>query len=369
MKILIAAFHLNEVNGYSLVIRKQAICLREKGHEVLILTNKLPKDFLNGEDKHNFLSYSVLDNLYISKIFKKLNEFLPHIVHLHGMSISDYHALNYAKKNNIPVVTTIHTKYMSLIEEILPMGKYWHKFFKDKLIDFIVSRQSYTNTFIALSEEMKSYMSSIGMKNIEICSNGVDLDLFDFKERSIDKEEINLAYVGNIERRKNQTYLLKVLEYLPQNYNLTLIGGESWDKIFYNEFKLKLKFVDKRVKFLGKLNQSEIIKELNYNDIFVSASLMEAQSLVLLESISVGLPIFRLVSNSTLGITEHGKTGYHVDENFTPENFAKELIKFVENKELYKTINSNYKVERENYSWSSTCDRLVEIYEKVLNLS
>ena len=91
---------------------------------------------------------------------------------------------------------------------------------------------------------------------------------------------------------------------------------------------------------------------------------MEAQSLVLIESIACGLPIVRLYDEHTAGVTEAGKTAVHLDHDISPQEFAAAIKDLVESPERYHRMCLAQKEVRSKFSREAAVDRLLEVITK-----
>ena len=91
---------------------------------------------------------------------------------------------------------------------------------------------------------------------------------------------------------------------------------------------------------------------------------MEAQSLVLIESIASGLPIVRLFNEHTAGVTEAEKTALHLKEGAEPAQFAKEILRLVNDPELYQELCRRQREVREKFGRERAVAQLLEVIKK-----
>jgi glycosyltransferase involved in cell wall biosynthesis len=367
MRFIITVDNLRSVNGYTIAPRQLAIALRTRGHEALIVCGKAPVSLFPGESKQDFAELSI-NPRQNDQLFKN---FAPDVIIGNSFVPADLLGLDYAKKNKVFCIYFVHSRIEKLLQQRMPFGEYWPDYIYKAIIDVLVNRVKNADLVIALNDEMRTYLAAMfDPARIEIISNGIDLEQFIYQDRLVDPDgQINLLYVANFEARKNQIYLLKVLANLPANYTLHLAGC-SEDPAYYSKFTAALKkyrqeFPEKgKVVTHGKVDHLKIRELYDRADVFVDSSKMEAQSLVLIESIACGLPIVRLYDEHTAGVTEAGKTAVHLDHDVSPQEFAAAVKDLVGNPERYHRMCLAQKEVRSKFSREAAVDRLLEVIAK-----
>ena len=366
MNIIITIYNPKEVNGYTLVPRKHAIELKKLGHKVMIVSSHKPDDLLNGESFDDYFIVNWLDIAFTERAFEVFDKFKPDFIHSHGISPADIIAFKYKNTRNIFIINTIHVRFEQIMYFFT--GSF-HEIIPDSFVK-IFSSTSFkllhdADLFLSLSDEMETYIKNfVKDKPVERVSNGVDLEQFKYIPKNTKNEKVKLLYVGNLEKRKNQSYLLKVIEYLPDNYELHLAGGvSSLDEEFGNKMIETFKG-EKRLIYHGRVSPNEVVNLYKNADLFVSASLFEAQSLVFLEAMAMGLPIVRLYSENTAGITKNNVTAIHLDEDTHPEVFADSIVRLMEDKKIYQDFSNNALKEKNRYSWEESVRQLLIVIKK-----
>lgn len=362
MRFLISLDNLNAVNGYVIAPRQLAIALRSAGHQAKIFCRVPPKHLLKGEEKDDFLKISI-DTFFNQKLISK---FKPDVVIANSNYPLDILAIDYAYKNKVLSLYYVHSRIEKLLQSRLFLGEYWPDFLMNSIVKVFKDELKNVDIIVALSEEMHKYVKTLfPNKDIEIISNGINLDQFKYKARSINPNKtINLLYVANFEPRKNQLYLIEVMRNLPNNYKLHLVGGPE-DPAYFAKFNNALKKYDRgNIISHGKLGLDSLMPLYEEADVFVNSSKMEAQSLVLMEAIASGLPIVRLHGKDTEGVTKHSITAIHVEDGAEAKKFADEIEALVNNPALYSKINSNQKMEREQFGRNQSCGQLIEVISK-----
>ncbi len=244
------------------------------------------------------------------------------------------------------------------------------------------ARDRYTKTHFAfVSEYIKNEFIKlcpyVPDNQLFTLHNGVDPCVFmPDKDKKIDGK-IKLYYCGNWCEEKGVHFLLdaiKILEKKRNDFELYLAGSVGFWSIDVKKAKAYEKLISekikalKSVKVLGALKYEAVAETLKCMDIFVNPALWgEPFPLVNLEAASTGLPI---VSNEVGGIPELVKDGYngYLVKDIKPEIFAQTIERFLENKELIEVFGKRSRelILRE-FSWDRHAEKLLRIYEKILN--
>jgi len=158
-----------------------------------------------------------------------------------------------------------------------------------KLLDWIVfkrlSKKIWKNAekVIANSSGLRELALKTRKQKIDIIPNGINIQ--EFKPKYRKNKRLELVSVGRLIPRKGYLHLLKAVKGL--DVKLTLIGEGNQEKEL-KEFAEKNKL---NVKFLGKVNHSDIVKFYQKSDVFVLPSLNEGMSNSVLEAMGCGLPV------------------------------------------------------------------------------
>lgn len=247
-----------------------------------------------------------------------------------GNSKAKIHWLHYEYKKTNP-----NAKYDKLFKRILP------KF--DKII--------------AVSEGVEQAFNKIyHLENkTSIIPNLVNTDkiIKKSKEKSdviLSKSDINFVSVGRLHIQKGYDILIEVVHdlnksnFLPKNFKLR-IYGDGPEKFTLNSLIRKYHLEDK-IYLLGKvMNPYKYVKN---SDLFILPSRYEPFGLVIIESMTLGVPVLATENHATSKIIQNGKNGYITENSYQGiyeglkyllENFQ-ELKKYKKNLKEYKYDNS-----------------------------
>jgi N-acetyl-alpha-D-glucosaminyl L-malate synthase BshA len=237
------------------------------------------------------------------------------------------------------------------------------------------------NEVTAVSEFLKDKAhSELGIKrDIHVIPNFIDVEKFKPKKeyrlivesgcvaiRSIEQakeispDEIVLLHASNFRKVKRVPELIDIMRIVVDHHPNTrlIIAGDGPTRI---EVERKIESLDlcNNVHLLGiKSNMMEIMCSA---DIFLLNSTMEGMPLVLLESMSCGLPIVTTPAGGIPELVRPGKDGV-VTEGFEEMEFAQEVIELIDNEKARKTYS---KSARKRVIDSFSAKRIVPMYEKV----
>lgn len=206
---------------------------------------------------------------------------------------------------------------------------------------------SQTELMLPISELWKSKLIELGCARDKICVHrmGVDLNVFKYRinripehNRTKDVEDkFKLFTVARFSKKKGLAYAIKALALLPKDikFHYYLGGfGELEQELQQLVIELKL---DKKVTFLGSLNQQQVKEYMHYADVFVQPSItaengdMEGVPVAIMEAMAMGIPVLSTVHSGIPELISHGKHGL-----LSHERDAKGLAENIER--LYQDI-------------------------------
>jgi phosphatidylinositol alpha-mannosyltransferase len=220
------------------------------------------------------------------------------------------------------------------------------------------------NGLIAVSKTALKYFDKF-KKPKAIIPNGVDLEVFNSKNKKIEKfldGKINLLFVGRIEERKGLIYLLRAFSILKRKYqNLRLIvAGDGPERENCEKFVRENNLND--VIFLGNVKQ-ELPLLYATCDIFCAPSIFgESFGLVILEAMASGKPVVGFANEGYKELMK-GKKG----EKFLarPKDFkelAKKIEILIKNTKLREDLGKWGRKEAKKYSWEKIADKILDFY-------
>lgn len=312
----------------------------------------------------------------VGDLFDFLDSFQPDIVHAHEPALMGLIGQIWARMHSVPFVHTSHI----LPSKAIDFGTSDTINVPDSLIHNSISNfaihQVLSNFFlncdalIALNQSAYDSIREFGYNGpIYIIPNGRSLSHYNTSPYADNARDPKiLVFIGYLSERKNQFYLLQVLRELPENYLLRLIG-----KPLSPEYQEKLDdYIAKHnltnVEFIGQVDHTQIPAYLGSAHIFPSASVMEVQSLVVIEALASGTPVVGL-SNETIDELVSEDVGAWLAKDQSPAAFAEQIQRICElPPEEYQRLCRNARRRIRHLDWSEVVSSTTEAYREILTL-
>lgn len=273
---------------------------------------------------------------------KELDESNLDIVHIHSPFSLGKQGLKYAKKHNIPLVSTMHSQFKK---------------------DFLKNTNSKIITNILLKKIMKVFNAcdecwavndNIGkvfveygaLKTPKTQNNGTDLKLIkdtqkvgELREKyKISKEEKVFLFVGRIDRLKNIFFTVDALKILREKgfkFKMIFIGGGIDEKELQN--KIRVENLYDNVILAGKIyDRNELACHYSLADLFLFPSLYDASSLVQIEAASQMTPTIFIKGAVTAGTVTENVNGFLSENNEFA--FAEKIVDIFSDEKFYNQV-------------------------------
>lgn len=248
----------------------------EKINSILDKVNKIILPFKSG------IGY-YLNAPFLNKI---INRIAPNSVNVHYAS--GYGTLGRVSK----ISNGILSVWGSDVYDFPKKSIFHYKLIKKNLNYY----QKVASTSMSMANHVKSYFDY--KRDVSITYFGVDLNLFKPKEKYNYGSEINIGIVKKLEPKYGVEYLLKAISILVNDdelkrfkIKLEIIGSGSQRDILEN--KVHELRIDKYVRFLGEIKNTDIRNTMINWDIFALSSVLDSESfgVVAVEAMAVGLPV------------------------------------------------------------------------------
>ncbi len=338
------------------------IAVTEIGIKNIIKQKKLDFGFVK-EENSNIVTYqyqlpNILRNKKINdeiKLFffkKQFYQYIrkyrrPDIVHLH--SFYHYPLVKWIKeKFNIPYIITEHTT--AFARNLL------NSYEEKKAFDAFNN----SSKNLAVSKELGKLLGDKFNKKFEFLPNFIKS--IQVNEKKFDK--FTFINVGFLDEKKNQKMLIDAFVKNYKNVNdkqLIIVG----DGPLYNDLKNYLnKNNIKNVIIFGRASREDIFKLMKKSHVYVHSSKYETFGVVLIEALSQGLPVVSTKCGGPESIVTDKKVGYLCEIDL--DDLSHKIKKVFEN---YNFFDEKYiqKFFKQNFSQESVIDKLINIYEEVIN--
>jgi glycosyltransferase involved in cell wall biosynthesis len=323
------------ISGAALVVEKLAKSMAERGHQVLVIAaSDKNYPYASYQENHTILRLKSTHNplrvgqrflLYPRfKILKALNEFCPDIIHTHEPLLMSQLGLEYARRACIPVLLTVHqgpwfaARYLPNITGIRSVSESILWTYARRMLRRVTS-------VITASQTISDLVTRRTGIRPTIISNGISLETFHSHLSSDEETALRkrlhlplqvpvILHVGRLDVDKNVECVVKAAaQAMQQTEAHLLIVGDGSQKHRLMKMCEALKIVN-RVHFPGYIAPREGLPEVyRLASLFVTASEIEVQSLVLLEAIASGLPIVAVRATFVPEIVHNGVNGSLVE--------------------------------------------------------
>jgi len=379
---IVTTSSIDSLGGDGRVAVEFAEVLSQNQQVLLVLSGKrgqeLPVDskvlhfFVPGPVKGSYI-LPLLTPKCLKDLLRTLNNFSPEVIHLHDQGPVPFVVFFWGLKHKIPVVficLTIPSEVVSFgLSELFPKSKilFDNKIF-DSYFDFFLKKAS---GIIAINNSILRDLQKLGIKTSTfLVHNGRNLEMYN----SVTLPDINvspkrLLFIGFLSHRKNQKFLIEVLSFLPKNEYILDLVGIPLDKDYLNELKNQVKSRDVNVKFIGGVDHSEVPKYLERAHFFVSASLMEVQSLAVIEALASGTPVISL-NNETTEELVNEKVGYNFPKDTDPETFAKKIMEYSQlSSQDYEMMCMSCRERVSHMDWRQVKEKTLGVYKDLITNS
>lgn len=336
------------------------------------------KKLLGKEMPHLFYKHSLRVSVFPARQIKKIMKaFKPDVVHVQVSDPIGLSVVSYARKMNVPVVTTEHNQ-PEVFTEPLHMPKLIKKpvdamlssyfYSRQKKSDFVTmpTKQAIDNLILSRKKEFKVPVAAV--------SNGVDLSNFKpgkasdeiYEKYKIRKNVPTVVYVGRVDPEKKVGLVVdafsKVLEKLPEAQ--LVVVGDGVDRLRIEQNAKKLGAL-KSIRILGRVLQPDLYELYRVGDVFATASEIETQGIVLIEAAASGLPLIAVNAGAVSEVCITGKNGF-LCEPKNVEQISDSIYNILSDKELQKKYSKASLEIAAEHDLEKTIDKFLNIYSKVI---
>ena len=407
MKIAIAtAVYYPQINGVAVFAHNLAVGLAGRGHEVLVIcpsrtgrnytevvddvktvylrsvdAKVYPDQIHSVPEKKKVLGAAVprlwyRHGLRVSvfpqvEVARALGDFQPDVVHVQVSDPIGLSVVWWARKHKVPVVTTEHNQ-----PEVLRVPGVVKKPVNALLSAYFRNRQSKSD-FVTMPTE-QAIRGLLKRKELKVpiaaVSNGVDLKHFKpgkpvkavYEKYKLDKNRKTLLSLGRLDPEKNVGAVIEAFLEMEAKTGDKVgaqlaIVGDGVDKARL----MKMARGHENIHFLGRIVPPELYKIYQLGDVFVTASEIETQGIVLIEAAACGLPLIAVDAGAVSEVCVDGVNGFLCKPRDV-SGMAEAMMKIlVDDKMRQRFANASLKIAGE-HDFEKTLDKFENIYKRVM---
>ena len=294
------------------------------------------------------------------------------IIHAQTPFAMGFLASRLAKKYGLPLVHSFHTHFEEYCHYV--------PFAPKKVVKRFAVYQSQktcndADLIITPSQAMKDKLLSYKVTQpIDIIPTGIRLDrppvlanaIHDFRQcYGISSDDIVLTFIGRLGLEKNIFFLLdcfhQIYDCYP-NVKLLIIGDGPQRQLLkdrVNELNLT-----KHVVFTGYLDHDSVFVGLSLSTACLFPSKTETQGLILLEAMSMGVPVICIRSMSVDEVLCNNNGGFLTDDSISA--YSKIVIDLISNPALLKAKQSEALLRARDYSSVGLAHRMIALYQNLI---
>lgn len=282
-----------------------------------------------------------------------------------------------AEKQGIPYIHTFHTLY-----DIWMRGQLGENFFSESVITMmnLLLKQHLkgSRAIIAPSQKTADFLKTYDLDiPVHILPSGINVQAFQEarkdqaqqaeirRQLGIPPEAFVVVYVGRISEEKSIDLVLGYLAPLVREQkDLYFVAIGSGPRLEDYREQVEYWGLSQQIQFIGQVPVDHVKNFYAMGDIFACASQSETQGLTYIEAMAAGLPLLVKPDPCLEGVLEVGKNGLGFSNR---AEFVAGLNQLKSQESLRREMSAAAQEKSEDFSVDSFMDKLIAIYESVLN--
>ena len=378
---------LPDINGVATSCNSAFKVLNKYGHNCYVVTTTNEKEVsfvdnvirIPGMDLKKLYGYKAAF-IFNRKAFKILETLNLDVLHVNTEFGIGQFGFIVSKRLNLPCVYTYHTMYEDYSYYITK--GYFDRFSKWTLREFCRSCMDQATEIISPSKKTEVYIRSIGInKRVNIVPTGFDFSRFEVdrncdKVKSI-KSHFNikendkvLLCLGRLAKEKSFDVVIDAFneyykKYKPKNIRFLFVGdGPAKKDLEEMVSKYNLNEV---IRFVGKVDLSEVPYYYASSDVFLNASVSETQGLTFMEAMAGRVVILCRYDNNLANVINDKVNGFFFNDN---SDFASKLEYLLSmSKEELDVIRENAFKSIDLFSEKNFYNNIIEVYKRAIRRS
>jgi phosphatidylinositol alpha 1,6-mannosyltransferase len=294
---------------------------------------------------------------------RDLIAFKPNIIHVSAPDFLGHGAMRFAKKHDIPVVASMHTRFETYL-------RYYGLAMFEPLMEAVMRRfYRKCDAVLAPSASMAQFLRERRMSyKIAIWARGIDRSIFNPHVRDeawradmgIDKADVVIGFLGRLVMEKGLDVFSDAVDQLSarQIRHKVLVVGEGPARDWF----------EKRLPeaiFAGFLSGEDLGKGIASMDVLFNPSVTEAFGNVTLEAMACHVPVLAAYATGSVDIVRDGQTGVLVRPG-SITGFADALEAYCTQPDLRESHGKAGEAASLDYDWDRINQAVADTYLKVI---
>ena len=376
--LMVSDVYFPRVNGVSSSIRTFARELKRLGHAVTIVA---PDYGANGDEQPEFdmirlpartIFFDPEDRLIrgsaINGAIERLSSREWDVVHIHTPFRAHQLGVKLARRIGKPTVESYHTFFEEYVGHYLPwlpkrLSRFGARYFSRSLCHGV-------DHLIVPSDEMTDVLKRYGITTpSSVIPTGIHLDEFRGgdgqrfrRAHGIGDDRPTIVTVSRLSAEKNIGFLLDVARVLIDEFPrlVFILAGEGPDADRLKRRAGQIGLKD-NVVFVGNLDRrTQLLDCYKAGDVFVFASPTETQGLVLLEAMSLGVPVVSTAVMGTATVLKDARSARISSENVG--DFAANVAMLLRSNAERKKLSDAGPRDAEAWSAPVLMEKVVSLY-------
>ncbi len=270
------------------------------------------------------LDYSLSVPKMDANFHRILKKYHLDIVHIHSPFTIGEEGIKYAKKNNIPVIATMHSQFRQDFKRAVRYDKLANTLTKTVIKVF----NKCDECWAVNSEVARIFYEDYGYKTMpKVMNNATEMMPVDDINKACElinnryhlTNEKVMIFVGRINALKNIFFIVDALNLVHEkrpdlNFKMFFVGtGQDEDEL---RKRIKNYKLDKYITLVGKVSNRELLASFYArSDLFLFPSLYDASSIVQIEAASQKTPVVFLEGAATAATVTNNVNGFIINND------------------------------------------------------
>lgn len=302
----------------------------------------------------------------LSKCYNELLKEKFDIIHIHSPFSIGRLGERIAKKQNIPCIATMHTRFDFELRKIIS-----NETMIKKIISMYINVYNRCDRCIAVNHAMINVFKDYGYKyEPVVIYNGTDLKPLNNKELYIEnvnklynlkKDDIVLLFVGRIIEIKNIFFILDSLKQLKEDgFKFKMIYVGTGPDLKRLKEKIKEYNMEDMVLLLGRITDRKLLSSIYLRaQLFLFPSLFDASSLVQIEAAVNETPGLFIEGSVTADTVLNNVSGF--TSKYDVKEYKNKIKEILNNDKLLKQVSINAK-NMLGKSWDTIAKETYDLY-------